>query len=380
MEISELRQEINAIDREICALFVRRMNTALGIAEYKKENGLPVLDASRERAVLQKVSDLTGTEFEAYARTLYQTLMDVSKAYQHRLIGGVTPLAEKLADLAGQPPKVFPKRATVSCQGCEGAYSQAAAEKLFRAPEIVYHSDWDGVFRAVADGKTDYGILPIENSTAGSVNRIYDLLAKHNVSIVRSVRVRVDHNLLALPGAKLEDIREIYSHEQAIQQCSDLLASLENTQAITCANTAMAARQVAEGGDLTKAALSSRLCARLYGLTPLVDGAQNNDSNYTRFICIAKEPEIFAGADRTSLVLQLSNEPGSLFRVLSLINALGANLTKLESRPIPGRDFEVMFYFDIEESVYSLAFPELLSQLERASEKFRYLGTYSEVI
>ncbi len=380
MEISELRNEINAIDQEICALFVRRMNTALGIAEYKKEHALPVLDASRERAVLQKVSDLTGEQFEAYARTLYQTLMDVSKAYQNEVISQSTPLACKLAEMAGAPAKVFPKRATVSCQGCEGAYSQAAAEKLFRAPEIVYHSDWEGVFRAVSGGLTQYGILPIENSTAGSVNRIYDLLARHNVSIVRSVRVKVDHNLLALPGAKIEDVREIYSHEQAIQQCSDLLASLPNAHATACLNTAMAARRVAEEGDLTKAALSSRLCARLYGLTPLVEGAQNTDNNYTRFICIAREPEIYAGADRTSLMLELSNQPGSLFRILSLLNAIGANLTKLESRPIPGRDFDVMFYFDIEESVHSPEFSRMLCDLERACEKFRYLGTYSEVI
>ncbi|MGM9648043.1 MAG: bifunctional chorismate mutase/prephenate dehydratase [Eubacteriales bacterium] len=380
MDITELRNDINAIDEEICKLFVKRMHTALGIAEYKKENGIPVLDASRERAVLQKVSNLTGEQFEAYARTLYQTLMDVSKAYQNEVIGETTPLARKITELASSTPKVFPKRATVSCQGCEGAYSQAAAEKLFRAPEIVYHSDWEGVFRAVAEGMTEYGILPIENSTAGSVNRIYDLLAKHNVSIVRSVRVKVDHNLLALPGAKLEDIREIFSHEQALQQCSDLLASLQNVHATACLNTAAAAKMVAESGDLTKAALSSRLCARLYGLQPLIAGAQNNDSNYTRFICIAKEPEIYAGADRTSLMLELSNEPGSLFRILSLLNAIGANLTKLESRPIPGRDFDVMFYFDIEESVHSPEFSRMLCQLERACDKFRYLGTYAEII
>ena len=380
MDITELRNEINAIDEEICKLFVRRMNTAVGIAEYKKAHNLPVLDASRERTVLQKVSNLTGEEFEAYTRTLYQTLMDVSKAYQNEVIGDETPLSQKISKLACGTPKVFPKRATVSCQGCEGAYSQAAAEKLFRAPEIVYHSDWEGVFRAVSSGMTEYGILPIENSTAGSVNRIYDLLAKHNVSIVRSARVKVEHNLLALPGAKLEDIKDVYSHEQAIQQCSELLSELTNARATACVNTAVAAKMVAESQDLTKAALSSRLCARLYGLTPLVESAQNSDANYTRFICIAKEPEIYAGADRTSLMLELPHQPGSLFRILSLLNAVGANLTKLESRPIPGRDFQVMFYFDIEESVHSPEFSRMLCGLEQACEKFRYLGTYSEII
>lgn len=380
MDISELRNEINEIDEQICALFVRRMNTALGIARYKKENHLPVLDASRERAVLQKVSKLTGEELEAYARTLYQTMFDVSRAYQSDLIGEKSELSKTVQALTEQAPASFPKRATVSCQGCEGAYSQAAAEKLFQAPDIMYHADWEGVFKSVSSGLCEYGILPIENSTAGSVNRIYDLLAQYNVSIVRSARVKVDHNLLAIPGATLENIREIYSHEQAISQCSELLASLKDAKAIACPNTAVAAKRVAEGGDYTKAALSSRLCADLYGLTPLVENAQNSDANYTRFICIAKEPQIFPGANRTSLIITLSNKPGSLFRILSRFNAIGANLLKLESRPIPGRDFDVTFYFDVEESVHSPEFARLLCELEQAGEKFRYLGTYSEVI
>lgn len=380
MDISELRNEINEIDEQICSLFVRRMNVALGIARYKKENNLPVLDASRERAVLQKVSNLTGEELEAYARTLYQTMFDVSRAYQSDLIGEKSELSKTVQALAEQAPAIFPKRATVSCQGCEGAYSQAAAEKLFQAPDIKYHPDWEDVFEAVSSGESDYGILPIENSTAGSVNRIYDLLAQYNVSIVRSVRVKVDHNLLALPSTKLEDIREVYSHEQAIQQCSELLASMTYAKAIACPNTAVAAKRVAESGDHTKAALSSRLCAELYGLTPLVENAQNSDANYTRFICIAKEPQIFPGADRTSLIITLSNKPGSLFRILSRFNAIGVNLLKLESRPIPGRDFDVTFYFDVEESVHAPEFARLLCELEQAGEKFRYLGTYSEVI
>ncbi len=380
MDISQLRDEINGLDEEICRLFVRRMNVALDIAKYKKENHLPVLDASRERAVLQKVSKLTGETLEVYARTLYQTMLDVSRAYQSDLIGEKSQLSQTVQALAAKAPAAFPKRATVSCQGCEGAYSQAAAEKLFQAPEIIFHADWEGVFKSVSGALSQYGILPIENSTAGSVNRIYDLLAEYNVSIVRSVRLKIDHNLLALPGAKLESIREIYSHEQAISQCSDLLSKLKNAHAIACPNTAVAAKQVAEGGDYTKAALSSRLCAELYGLVPLVENAQNSDANYTRFICIAKEPQIFPGANRTSLIITVSNKPGSLFRILSRFNAIGANLIKLESRPIPGRDFDFTFYFDVEESVHSPEFARLLCELEQAGEKFRYLGTYSEVI
>jgi chorismate mutase/prephenate dehydratase len=177
-----------------------------------------------------------------------------------------------------------------------------------------------------------------------------------------------------------EDIREIYSHQQAINQCSEFLASLKNVRVIACENTAEAARMVAQSGDPTKASLSSRLCAELYQLQVLKSAIQNRDNNYTRFICIAKEPKIYSGADRTSIMINIPNRPGTLFRIMSRFNATGVNLVKLESRQIPEREFEYRFYFDIEASVYSDEFLSLMCELHECGEQFRYFGTYAEII
>ena len=225
-----------------------------------------------------------------------------------------------------------------------------------------------------------YGVLPLENSTAGSVNAVYDLMQKHNFSIVRSVRLRVDHSLLALPGVKLSEIREVVSHGQALEQCSEFLKQLPNVTVTRCENTAAAARMVAGAGRRDLAAIASPACAEIYGLQPLQERVQNEHGNYTRFICIAAKPEVYPGADRTSLLVTLSNEPGSLYQVLARIYGCGINLTKLESRPIPGSDDTFRFYFDLEASVYSPELPKLLGELESICEHVCYLGSYSETV
>ena len=197
--------------------------------------------------------------------------------------------------------------------------------------------------------------------------------------IVRSARVKIDHTLMAAPGTRIGDIREIYSHEQAIQQCSRFLEAHSGWQVNVCRNTAAAAKMIAESGRKDAAAISSAACAPLYGLEILETDIQNNSNNHTRFICIAREPEIYPGADHTSLMLVLPNRPGSLYQLLGRFNAQGINLTKLESRPMPGRDFEFMFYFDLDASVYSPAFARLIEELDVTLEQFTYLGSYSEL-
>jgi chorismate mutase/prephenate dehydratase len=268
----------------------------------------------------------------------------------------------------------------VACQGVEGAYSGIACEKLFARPGIFYFSTFDAVFSAIEKGLCRYGVIPVENSTAGTVNQVYDLMRKHDFRIVRSVRVKVDHNLLVRPGTKLSDIREIYSHAQAIAQCSEFLQTLPNVKVIPCENTAIAAKKAAESNDPGIAALSSRACSKLYGLEILKSDVQDSGNNYTRFICISKNLEIYPGANRTSLMMVLPHERGSLYRLLSRFNALGINLTKLESRPMPERSFEFMFYFDFDTSVYSPRFIQLMGELKDLSEEYEYLGSYSEVI
>ena len=381
MKLEEIRNEIDAIDKELVSLFIRRMNCSAEVAEYKKENNMPVLDASRERALLNKISDLSGEEYEEYSRTLYSTILSLSRSYQHKASNESSALYKEITDALESTSKLFPERAIVACQGVEGAYSQIAAERLFRAPDIVFFSNWEKVFSAIEAGMCRYGVIPIENSTAGSVKKVYDLMISKNFKIVRSVRVKIDHCLLAKKGTKLSDITEIFSHEQAINQCSAFLSSLGGKVKITpVENTARAAQIVAESERTDIASLSSRSCAELYSLETLVSSAQDNGNNHTRFICITNKTEIYPGADRTSLMIVAPHKPGSLYKILSRFNALGINLLKLESRPIPDRDFEFAFYFDLESSVYSPRLAFLLAELERECDEFTYLGSYSEVI
>ena len=379
MELSDYRVQIDRIDHQLVDLFTQRMETAAGIAAYKKEHGLPVLDPARERRKLEEVVEQAPEGVKDYAASLYTLLFELSRGYQNRLLGTSTPLTEEIRNAVETTPQLFPSHVSVACQGVAGAYSQLACDKLFKLPNVMYFSSFEAVFSAIEKGLCRYGVLPLENSTAGSVNAIYDLMMKHDFRIVRSVRLKVDHNLLVKPGTKRSDIREIYSHQQALSQCEQYLQSFPGVKIIPCENTAVAAQKVAES-DGHCAALSSRSCMKLYGLECLEASVQDTASNFTRFICISKKLEIYPGADRTSLMAVLPHEPGSLCRLLTRFYALGLNLNKLESRPMPDRNFEFMFYFDLETSVYSPEFLQLMGELPGLCEEFSYLGSYSEVV
>ena len=379
MELSDYRVQIDRIDHQLVDLFTQRMETAAGIAAYKKEHSLPVLDPARERRKLEEVVEQAPEGVKDYAASLYTLLFELSRGYQNRLLGTSTPLTEEIRNAVETTPQLFPSHVSVACQGVAGAYSQLACDKLFKLPNVMYFSSFEAVFSAIEKGLCRYGVLPLENSTAGSVNAIYDLMMKHDFRIVRSVRLKVDHNLLVKPGTKRSDIREIYSHQQALSQCEQYLQSFPGVKIVPCENTAVAAQKVAES-DGHCAALSSRSCMKLYGLECLEASVQDTASNFTRFICISKTLEIYPGADRTSLMAVLPHEPGSLCRLLTRFYALGLNLNKLESRPMPDRNFEFMFYFDLETSVYSPEFLQLMGELPGLCEEFSYLGSYSEVV
>ncbi len=376
MELKDYRAQIDAVDDEIVRLFQQRMDIAANIAAFKKENGLPILQSARER---EKLADVTGKareDMRSYLRVLYSLLFELSRTYQEK--GSRTPLYEKIESAIENTPRLFPRSATVACQGVEGAYSQLACEKLFVTPSIQYFRNFEGVFSAIEAGFCRYGILPIENSTAGSVNRVYDLMIEHNFSIVRSTRLKIDHCLLAKPDHT--QIREIYSHEQAINQCAGFLKSLGNVKVTCCENTAVAAQTVALSERKDVAALSSRMCAELYGLKVVQSSVQDEGNNHTRFLCISKDTEIYPGADKTSVMMILPHKPGALYKVLARLYALGINLLKLESRPLPDRDFEFMFYLDLETSVYSEEFVQLMCEIGSICEEFKYLGSYTEVV
>jgi len=378
-DLSELRVEIDQIDRQIVELIRQRMLVANEVAEYKRERDLPVLDAGRERALLNKVTGQAGEDFASGVRAIYQTILSASRSYQNIQLGRDTDIYQSVRQALESTPNLFPQSCKVACQGVEGAYSQLACSRLFRSPEITYCKSFENVFQAVDSGECQYGVLPIENSTAGSVHAVYDLMQKYNFYIVRSARMKISHNLLARKGTRLEDIKEVISHEQAIHQCAGFLNEL-GVKVTVVRNTAVAAQMVAQSDRTDLAALSSRFCAELYHLDMLRESVQDRDNNYTRFICISKNHEIYPGADRTSLMITVPHRPGSLNTVLTKFTALQINLHKLESRPLPGREFEFMFYFDIEESVYAPEMQVLFRTLEVDCEKLRYLGTYNEVI
>lgn len=379
MDLSQAREKINELDEQLVKLFSSRMELSSKIAKYKAENHLPILDRTREREVLNKVADLSGPELEAYSKVLFSTLFDLSRSYQNRLNGSASPLGGQIREALETTEQQFPTKVVAACQGVEGAYSQQACDKIFSLPNIMYFRTFEGVFQAVEKGLCQYGVLPIENSTAGSVNAVYDLMSRYHFYIARSIRLRVEHTLLARKAIPLSQIKEVFSHEQAISQCSAFLKNHPEIKVTVFENTAAAAKMVAESGRDDVAAISSRSCAELYGLTVLSDAVQNSENNFTRFICISKKLEIYPGASKTSLMLAVPHRPGSLYNIIARIATLGMNLTKLESRPMPGKDFEFMFYFDLEASIYDPETVRLICELDADLDTFAYLGSYSEL-
>ncbi len=377
MDINESREKINQIDDQLIRLFEQRMEAALEIARYKQQNHLPVYDPARERQVLLRQTAAVPPQLSASARVLYSTLFDLSRSYQHRYLSAPSDLPDRIR--AAVKDEDFPAQAVVACQGVEGAYSQQACEKLFDMPNIMFCKRFEGVFQAIESGLCRYGVLPIENSAYGSVDEVYDLMRQHRFYIVRSIKVKVNHQLMALPGTKLSDIREVVSHSQAIGQCGRFLKTLPDVKITPCENTAAAAKLVSQSGRRDLAAIASPACAELYGLVPLQKNVCDTDHNFTRFICIAREIEIYPGSNRMSLMLTLPHKPGSLYRMIARFAALGLNLTKLESRPLAGTDFEFQFYFDLEASVRNDDAVNLVGELSSENEDFTYLGSYLEV-
>lgn len=378
MDIKQIRGEIDQIDEQLVALFKRRMDAALQVAQYKQQHGLPVLDRGREREVVSRAAELAGEGLERHVKALYTTLFDVSRNHQRNHLHRDSELRRMIERALETAPQSFPSRATIACQGIEGAYSQQAADRMFELPSILYFNSFDAVFSAVEKGMCRYGVLPIENSAAGSVTQVYDLMERHKFHIVRGIRQRIDHALLIRPGADASGIREIISHQQALTQCSEFLRRHPGYKATPVENTALAAKMVMESGRDGLAAIASGCCAELYGLTKLPTPVANTDNNYTRFIVIGKQLEVFPGSNKISITLSLPHQPGSLHGMLSRFASACVNLTKLESRPVAGSDFEFRFYFDIEASLNSPEVVQLLCDIDASSERFELLGNYLE--
>ena len=378
MELSEIREKINAVDDQLLDLFLQRMDLSEEVAAYKNEHHQPILNKQREREILAKVAEKSGDR-ERFSYHLFSTIFELSRSRQAELITAPTKVEAQVKASLAAGGEVVPQTGLVACQGVEGANSQVACDRLLPRGNIVYVKSFEAVFSAVESGLCKFGVVPIENSSNGSVRAIYDLIQRKKFSIVRSTRLCIRHELLALPGVKMDDITEIYSHEQAIGQCSKFLNGLGGVRVIPCDNTAMAAKMVADSGSRHAAAISSHPCAALYGLQCVNDAIQDSDNNYTRFICITKDPIIYAGANRISLIIACDNKPGALYEILSKLAALGINMTKLESCPVTGRNFEFIFFLELEASVHEPGVLPMLEELERSCANFQFLGSYAEV-
>jgi chorismate mutase/prephenate dehydratase len=376
MNLENIRKEIDMVDNQLAELINKRMEIVKGIAEYKKQTGAGIADRKREMEILNRVCE---GENEDYLRLIFGAVFDSSRAFQSAFLNSKSALSERISAALTGTPALFPRKATVACQGVEGAFSQQACNRLFPVANIMFFSEFEHVFKAVENGLCAYGILPLENSSYGSVGEVYDLMRTKNFNIVRSIRMHIHHALLAKKGIKLEEITEVFSIDPALGQCGEFLKSLGNVKITAFENTAAAAEYVAKSEDRGVAAVCSPNCADYYGLDVIADGIQNNDNNYTRFICISKETEIYPGSNRISLMLSLPHEPGSLYRLVGRFAALGLNLNKLESRTIQGKNFAFMFYFDFEGSVVDERVKALLADLSENNHSFVFLGNYLEV-
>lgn len=385
--LTAIREEIDRIDGELIPLLCRRMDCSREVAAYKAAHHMPVLNPQREEDILRRVRQACeplDTQHAGYgeaAALIFSAMMDVSRALQHRQLGAGESLRRRLDAAFG--PLIPGDRARVACAGCAGAYADKAAGYLF--PETrqephrpLFVSTFADVFAAVRDGRADYGVLPVENSSTGSVNEVYDLMMAHRFSIAAAVEVPIRHCLLAVPGATMDTVKTVYSHHQGLSQCAEFIAA-KGWEAHPFANTAMAARMVAEKGDVTIAAIASEQSGDIYGLDILSDKIQIVENNCTRFIVISSKLVISPEADRISLIFGLPHTTGSLYKVLARFAAEGLNLTKIESRPIRTGDFEYAFYLDFEGSVTQKGTMDLLCALSDEMPFFSFLGNYPEL-
>lgn len=380
IDLKNVRAQIDEIDAELVDLFLKRLAIVADVAASKQERGAPVSDPAREREILSRVSAAVGPEYENGVRLFFNTLFSISKARQREILNGQSEFVQAVKKAIAATPAKFPARAVVACAGTEGSYAQQATSLMFPVPTIVYFNGFEKVFEAVEQGLCPYGILPIENSAAGSVAAVYDLMVKHRFHIVRALRLKIDHVLLAPEGVRLEDVREVSSHPHALAQCKGFFARHPSIAQRPGENTATVAKEIAAGSRRDVAVVASRACAELYGLKVIAENIQDAAFNYTRFICISKDLEIYPDANKFSIMMSLPHRPGALNAIISKFASIDVNLTKLESRPVPGMDFEFRFTFDFEATPGDRGVLCLLSELSRDPEieHFTFLGAYAE--
>lgn len=375
MDLLDLRKEIDNIDEQLIPLLLKRMRISEQVAKYKVERGIPVLNAEREQQILDNVAQKCGTQGDTI-KTVFSATMDASRALQHKIIGGGKELRETITN-AMTTGKLSANGEPVACQGVDGAYSGVTAKQLFPDSPVRFYKQFEDVFESVNKGEAKFGVIPVENSTAGSVHESYDLIMKYRFYVVGAYDLKIEHCLCAKEGTRYEDINDVYSHPQALSQCNNFLNNFDFT-GVNFSNTAAAAKFVAESDKSNIAVICSELAAKKYGLKILKRNVQNNNNNRTRFIVISKELIIDDNADKISLIFSAPHTTGSLYRVLGRFSMAGLSLTKLESRPIENQDFNYHFYVDVMGSVRDDSTLDLMCALYDELPEFEFLGNFYE--
>ncbi|RHS90483.1 bifunctional chorismate mutase/prephenate dehydratase [Clostridium sp. AM42-4] len=374
MDLLECRNKLDVIDKQIVKLFEERMDICGKVAETKIASGKAVYDAEREKQKLDAVSAMADSEFNQVAvRELFSQMMSISRKYQYSILaehGRALKLGFERLD------KLPMDGVRVVHQGVEGAYSHAAALQYFGENASIYHvAHFEDAMKEVQLGNADYAVMPIENSSAGAVIDMYDLLTRYDNYIVAETFLPVEHALLSVPGAKLSDIKTVFSHPQALMQCSQFLND-NGFKQISVENTAVAAKRVVEEGDKTQAAVASEIAGKLYGLELLKPAIQNNQGNTTRFIILANRKVYQKNAGKISLCFELPHTSGSLYNMLGNFIFNHVNMMMIESRPIPGRNWEYRFFVDIEGNLQDAGVKNALRGIGAEALNFKILGNY----
>ena len=370
-----LRDEIDRIDRQMVELFEKRMEICGEVAEYKINTGKKVLDRERELSKLQVLGDLAHSDFNRHGVTeLFQQVMAMSRKLQYQLLeqNGVKGRLDFTC-----VDEIDKKDVRVVYQGLKGAYAHQAALEYFGENVNCFHVErWRDAMEAIKEGSADYAVLPLENSTAGIVSDNYDLLNEYSNYIVGEKVVYIDHVLMGQTDAEESDIKTVYSHPQALMQCSKFLDEHREWTQMSVNNTAVAVKNVKDSGDKTKAAIGSKQAANYYGMKILREGICHGKSNSTRFIIVTNQKIFEKNANKISICFEVPHTSGSLYNILSHFIYNDLNMTKIESRPIPEKQWEYHFFVDFDGNLNDSAVKNALRGIKEETANFKILGNY----
>lgn len=375
MDLQKIRNEIDEIDAQIVELYEKRMDECRKVAEYKIETGKKVFDKAREEEKIKKVKSLTNNDFNCHGiEELFEQIMSMSRKLQYQLLTEKGSLG-KLPFI--KVDQLDTSKARVVFQGAEGAYSQLAMMKYFGDDVNSFHVDtFRDAMSAIEEGSADFAVLPIENSTAGIVSEIYDLLVEFENYIVGEQIIQIEHCLLGLPDSSVDEIRRVYSHPQSLMQSARFLEQHSSWQQIGMKNNAFAASKIVEDGDRTQAAIASEHAANVYGLKVLLKGINYSDTNSTRFIIVSNQKVFQKDAGKISICFEVPHQSGSLYHILSHFIYNNLNMTKIESRPIEDRNWEYRFFIDFEGNLADSAVKNALRGLREEARNMKILGNY----